>query len=245
MIDILPHKHVLVDKLWLPTTQKWGNVLRPKVRKNKRLKLLTLTSHVDFEEITKLEEEELTEKECVVVWTHSHIKKLRLETEISPAKVIGIARYENCASNPNFVIKDHFPFDIVNLDFSSQDPIFDPGRIEEEVRSLEDTIKLQSDAGGGTFIIFYTTVLNSNVLDYETIVHRSNSVPVLGWVGLSQDDFPTKIAAQVDKMRCIEAVVSCMCSKYKYSVEIERQSFPLAENEKYVMCSIAVFVYRG
>lgn len=66
MIDIPPHKHVLVDKLWLPTTQKWSTVLRPRVRKNKRLKLLTLTNDASFEEVTKLEEEELTEKECVV-----------------------------------------------------------------------------------------------------------------------------------------------------------------------------------
>lgn len=245
MIDIPPHKHVLIDKLWLPTTQKWSNVLRPRVRKNKRLKLLTLTSDASFKEVIKLEEEELTEKECVVAWTHSHIKKLRLETEMSPAKVSGIARYETCVSNPSFVIKDHFPFDIVNLDFSSQEPVFDPGRVEEEIRSLEDTIKLQSDVGGDAFIMLYTTVLNSNDLDYKTIVRKSNSVPVLGWSGLSQDEFPTKIAAQAEKMRCIEAVVSCMCSKYKYNVEIERQSIPLGEDKKYVMCSIAVFAHRG
>lgn len=245
MIDIPPHKHVLVDKLWLTTAQKWSTVLRPRVRKNKRLKLLTLTNDASFEEVTKLEEEELTEKECVVAWTHSHIKKLRLETEISPARVIGIARYETCASNPSFVIKGQFPFDIVNLDFSSQEPVFELGRVEEEIRSLEDTIKLQSDTGGDNFIMVYTTVLNSNDLDYSSIVHKSNNMPVLDWSGLSPDEFPTKIAEQVEKMRCIEATVSSMCFKYKYNVEIESQSILLSKDRKYMLCSIAVFAHRG
>ena len=245
MIDIPPHKHVLVDKLWLPTTQKWSTVLRPRVRKNKRLKLLTLTNDASFEEVTKLEEEELTEKVCVVAWTHSHIKKIRLETEIPPAKIIGIARYERCASSPSFIIKDHFPFDLINLDFSSQDPIFETGRIEDEIRSLEDTIKLQSDSGGNNFILMYTTVLNSNDLDYSNIVSKSNSIPVLGWSGLSATEFPGKIAQQVEKMLCIETVLNRINSKYKYNSETEKRVIPLTENKKYMMYSMATLMQRG
>lgn len=245
MIDIPPNKHLLVDKLWLPTIRNWSNVLRPRVRKHKRLKLLTLTSDASFEEVTKLEEEELTEKECVIAWTHSHIKKIRLETEIPPAKVIGIARYERCTSNPSFIIKDSFPFDLINLDFSSQDPIFETGRIEEEIRSLEDTIKLQSDSGGNNFILMYTTVLNSNDLAYSSIVSKSNNIPVLGWSGLSTTEFHGKIAQQLQKCLCIETVLNRINSKYKYDSATKKRVIPLTKDKKYMMYSTATLMQRG
>jgi len=245
MIDIPQSKDKIVDQFWVPTTKKWSNVLRPKVKRNKKLKLLTLTSDASFGEVTKFEEGEITRRECVVAWTYSHIKKLRLETEISPAKVIGTARYETCASNPTFVIKEHFPFDMINLDFTSQDPILEIGRVEEEIKSLEDTIKLQSDTGGDTFILMYTTLLNSNDLDYNSIVKKSNNIPVLGWSGLSSNEFPTEIVEQVEKMRCIEAILSKICSKYKYASEIEKQVIPLSEDKRYMMYSLVALVQRG
>lgn len=236
-------KDELVNKLWLPTTQKWGNILYPRLKKNKRMKLLTLTSDVSFQDVTKFEEKELTERKYIVAWTYSHFKKLRLETELSPAKVFGLARYETCVSNPSFSIKEYFPFDMINLDFLSQDPSFETGRVEREIGSLEDTIKLQKNRGSNSFILLYTTILNSNDLDYTSIVQTSDNMPVSGWAGLPSGEFPSKIGEQTEKMRCIETILGKMCSKYHYDdCEIEIKTIPLRKNKKYMVYSIAVLV---
>lgn len=235
-------KNELIDKFWLPTTIKWGNILRPRLKKNKRLKLLTLTSDIGFREVLKFEEGELTEREYVVAWTHSHLKKLRLETEISPAKIFGLARYENSASSSTFPIEEYFPFDMINLDFASQEPRFEVGRLEGEIKSLEQTIKLQKAKGGSTFIFVYTTILNSNELDYTSIERTSNNIPVSGWAGLPSGKFPHKIGAQTEKIMCIETVLSGICSKYKYGCQVEKQVVPLDEDKKYMVYSIALLI---
>ena len=235
-------KNKLIDEFWLPTATKWGNVLRPRLKKNKRFRLLTLTSDVGFSEVLRFEEGELTEKQHVVAWTHSHLKKLRLETEISPAKVFGPARYESCASSPTFPIQEHFPFDVINLDFSSQEPKFDAGRLESEISSLERTIKLQRAKGGNDFIFVYTTILNSNELDYTRIEQTSNGMPVSGWAGLPSGQFPRKIGAQKEKIVCIQTVLSGICSKYNYGCQMTKQIVPLDRENKYMLFSIALLV---
>lgn len=245
MVNAPSVKNELIDKFWLPTTLKWGNVLRPRLKKNKKLKLLTLTSDVSFGEVAKFEEGGLTKKEHVVAWTYSHIKKLRLETEISPARVFGPARYETCTSRSSFPIKGHFSFDMINLDFLSQDPSFEIGRVEKEMKSLEETIRLQKEMGGDIFILMYTTVLNSNDLDYTSVVQTSNNMPVLGWAGLPSEVFPGKIGEQAEKMRCIETVLSRICSKYEYGGEIDRTAIPLGGDMKYTVYSIALLISRG
>lgn len=238
-------RDVLIDSLWLPTAQKWGDTVRPSRKKNKRMKLLTLTSDVSFREVAKFEEGELTRREHVVAWNYSHIKKLRLETEISPAKVFGPPRYENCASSSSFPIKEYFPFDVINLDFSSQDPSLEAGRIEQEIGSVEDTIKLQKAKGGDSFVLVYTTVLNSNALDYESIVQTSNNMPMSGWSGLHSEEFPGRIGKQDEKMRCIETVVSKICSKYGYNYETEVKAISIGKRNRYVIYSVAVLVRGG
>jgi len=245
MIQLTQFKDKLVEELWLPTTQKWGNVLRPRAKKIRKLRLLTLTSDVSFEEVTKFEKEELTQRECVVAWNFSYFKKLRLETEISPAKVFGPPRYENCASSASFPIKEYFPFDVINLDFSSQDPAFEAGRIEKEIVSVENTIKLQKIKGSDSFILVYTTVLNANDLDYEGLVQTSNSIPASGWLGLPSEEFPVKIGKQEEKMRCIETVVSKMCSKYGYNCKTEMKDIPIRKDNRYVIYSVAVLACGG
>lgn len=238
-------RDVLIDSFWFPTTQKWGNTLCPTRKKNKRMKLLTLLSDVSFREVAKFEEGELTRKEHVVAWNYSYPKKLRLETDISPVKVLGPGRYENCASSSSFSIEEYFPFDVINLDFASQDPSLEAGRIEKEIGSVEDTIKLQKAKGGDSFILFYTTVLNSNDLDYERIVQTSNNMPMLRWSGLPSEEFTGRIGKQDEKIRCIKTVVSEICSKYGYSYKTEVKAIPVGKGDKYVICSIAVLVRGG
>ena len=172
MSEVLDLKDRLIKELWLPKTQEGSNIFFPRLKENKKMKLLTLTSDTNFQEIVEFEENNLTEKECIVVWTHSHIKKLRLETELSPAKVLGATRYENSTLRSSFAISEHFPFDIINLDFSSQQPDLESGRIEKEIQSLEKTIRLQRECQRTGFMLIYTTLQMEKMTCIESVLNK-------------------------------------------------------------------------
>ena len=227
----------LINDLWLPNVKKGGGVFYPKLRKNKKMKLLTLTDDRNFQEIIIFEQNNLTSKDCVIVWTHSHIKKLRLETELSPARVFGTTRYEDSISSSSFSLSSHFSFDIINLDFSSQTPDLESGRIEKEVQSLEKTIKLQTVQRNIGFVLIYTTLLNSNDLNYGTIVSTSNAMHVPGWSGLDSGDFSPSITDHMEKIRCLESVLRKICLKYNYDGEFNTEYHRIDSTQKYV-CSI-------
>lgn len=245
MPNAIGFKDKLLDDLWLLMVHKCGSVLFPRTKRNKQMKLLTLTNDRDYQEVTKFEENNLTNKECVTAWTYSHIKKLRLETEISPAKVVGATRYEDSVSRSSFSIGEDFPFHIINLDFSSQDPSVETGRVEKEIKSLEHTLRLQKQTGGSDFVLIYTTVLNSNHLNYGDIVQTSNSLLVSGWPGLSMTDFPSEITDHMDKGHCIQVVLRKILSKYGYNCEIHSKHIPLESEGKYVFSVAAVVGTEG
>lgn len=237
MSKISEIKEQLLNDLWLPHVKRGGDIFYPKLRKSKKMKLLTLTDDTNFQEIIIFEQNNLTSKEYVVVWTYSHIKKLRLETELSPARVLGTTRYEDSISSPSFSLSSHFPFDIINLDFSSQDPDLESGRVEKEIECLENTIRLQRAQSNKGLVVIYTTLLNSNSLDYMSIVNTSNAIHVPGWSDLASGNFSPSITDQMEKIRCIESVLSKICSKYGYDVEFETRYYGIDRTPRYV-CSI-------
>ena len=243
MSEVFNLKDQLINELWLPYIKRGGDIFYPRLKKNKRMKLLTLTSDKNFQEIFTFQKNNLTDKEYIFAWTYSHIKKLRLETELSPAKIFGAIRYDNSASSSSFPISSYFPFDIINLDFSSQDPGLESGRIEREIESFERTIKLQREESGVNFIIIYTTLLNSNNLSYKSIAMASNNIPISGWPGLTLNEFPSKIKEQKEKMRCIEAVLAKLCLKYNYNIEIEKKHFSLKEG-KYMYSIVMLLCHK-
>lgn len=234
MSEVLNLKDRLIKELWLPETIKAGDIFFPRLKKNKKMKLLTLTNDRNFQEIIEFEENNLTEKEYIVVWTYSHIKKLRLETELSPARVLGATRYENSTSSSSFPICEHFPFDIVNLDFSSQDPDLESGRIEREIQSLEKTVRLQKERQRTGFMLIYTTLLNSNELNYQGIAAVSDEIHVSGWPGLGLGEFSPRIAGQMEKMACIQTVLNRIGLKYSYDVQIEKRYYSLKESQEHL-----------
>ena len=87
------------------------------------MKVLTLTSDTNFKEIYLFLDENLAQRGDIVVWNNEYLKMIRLETELGDSSVLGTLRYENSIRNQNFSLKQYFPFDIINLDFSSQKPI--------------------------------------------------------------------------------------------------------------------------
>jgi len=237
MSEIILLKNQLIDTLWLPIVKRGGDIFYPRLRKNKKMKVLTLTNDRNFQEIKKFIENNLTTKERVFVWNHSLIKKLRLETELSPAIVLGTTRYEDSISSSSFSLRTYFPFDVINLDFSSQDPDLERGRIEKEIQSLEKTVKSQKEKGNERFVLIYTTLLNSNNLDYRSIVNRSNAIQVARWSGLSLESFPSSIVDPIEKVECISTVLSKICLKFDYDAEIENRCHRLGTTPKYI-CSI-------
>ena len=80
-------KASLVENLWLPLSQRGGGRLYPRLRKNKKMKLFTLTD-IKFQEVLALEDNKLIKREDVVVWTHSFQQAFRLETGLGRNKKV-------------------------------------------------------------------------------------------------------------------------------------------------------------
>lgn len=232
-------KNQLIDELWLKIVKKTGSFLYPRL-KNKKMKMFTLTSDVNFAEIPRFVESKLTTKKKIVAWNYSHIKIWRLEPEpqISPAIVLGSTRFEDSILSSGTALIGHFPFDVINLDFSSQDCVSNQGRIEKELESLEKTIRIQKSVEQlKGFALIYTTLINSKEIDCQTIINKSNRMISTGWGGLILDDLPTGTANAIEKSIIIQTVLSQLASKYGFNVEQEKVDKPIATN--CLVCSVA------
>jgi hypothetical protein len=242
MPDYNQIKTQLVRDLWFPTIKNGGKILYPRLRKNKQMKVFTLTTDTNFEEITTLMSNKLTQKERIIAWTQSQFKQFRLETNISLYIVFGGARYEDSISSLSFPLGNHLPFDVTNLDFSSQDPSFDEGRVEKEIISLEKTIKLQKNRYNNNFILIYTTILNSNNLNLALICSASDAIQVTGWQGLTLAEYPSNISDNIQKINCIENLLGKIIQKYNYHCNFSKINLPLNENK--VVFSIAGLLHN-
>lgn len=213
-------KSQLLDELWLPMTIKGGNIFYPRKKKNKDLKFLTLTSDTNFKEIDLFLNKNLVQRGDTFVWNNEYLKMMRLETELGDCTVLGTLRYEKSIHNLNFSLKQHFPFDLINLDFSSQKPISEDGRIEKEMISIEKTIKFQKITETN-FIIIYTTILDNNTLDLNKICDESDKLMLRRWPGLTIDEelLEGPINDNSKKIKGLNCVLSQICRKYNYSFE--------------------------
>ena len=220
-------KTQLVRDLWFPTIRNGGDILYPRLKKNKQMKVFTLTTDTNFEEITTLMSNKLSQKERIIAWTQSQFKQLRLETNVSLYIVFGGTRYEDSISSPSFQLNDHLPFDVINLDFSSQDPSFDAGRVEKEIISLEKTIRMQRNRNTNNFILIYTTILNSNNLNLTSICSASDTCQVTGWQGLTIE-YPSDISDNNQKINCIESILCKISQKYNYSYNFNKMNIYLS-----------------
>ena len=213
-------KSRLLDELWFPMAIKGGNIFYPRKKKNKDMKVLTLTSDTNFKEINLFLDENLAHRGDIVVWNNEFIKRMRLETELGVTMVLGSSRYENSIKNQNFPLKQYFPFDIINLDFCSQEPISEEGRVEKEVISIEETIKFQKRTETN-FIMIYTTILDNNTLDLNKICDESDERMLRGWPGLVIDDelLNDLIDDNSKKIEGIECILNQISRKYNYNFE--------------------------
>ena len=233
-------KTQLIDVLWLPKVDDFANREYPRRRRNKDLRLLTLTNDKNYDEIIRMEESNITKREKTVAWTNSHIVGWRLDTILGRATVARDARFETCAGDNFLPIHSHFPFDILNIDFSSQNIESSPGRLEREIDCLEKTISIQKQKDIEKFVLLYTTVLNGCSVSYSHIVTTSNSVIMFGWEGLKIDEFSPELNDHDEMGQCIESVISKLTLKYAYQSSIDRVQLPIPLDSREVLSVVAL-----
>jgi len=180
------------------------------------MKVLTLTDW-KFEEIKEFERNNLTKRDLIVAWTNSHQNVWRLEAFLGKSEVLDGSRFEDAIVNDTQSISCHFPFDIANLDFSSQNPLQTNGRIEKEIQSVEYSIKLQNEAGEKGLVLIYTTKIDANSLDPSSVKQASDGIAAPRWPGLSINGFSPNITNYNEKIRFIKDIMEKICRKYNYS----------------------------
>ncbi len=243
MSEFVKIKDNLIQSLWLPVIAKGGSMFYPKLRKNKQMKLLTLTNDENYKEITELKSHKITDKDLIYPWNYDSLKRIRLESE-GLDNVFG-SKYEDSIMAPTHIIQEHFPFDIINLDFSSQDPVEEVERLEKEIISLERTLFLQRSKGSDKpgCVLIYTTVINGQMMDCKKLKEGSNKFSMSGWSGLSlMDDQLTSDYQK--KIQILENITSQLAAKYGYNVEMTKGVYEVIKDKLYI-CSLACILTRS
>ena len=106
------------------------------------------------------------------------------------------------------------------MDFSSQEPLSEEGRVENEVISIEETIKFQKNQNAN-FLLIYTTILDHNSLNLNKICDESDELMLRGWPGLviEEELINSPINVNTKKNDGIECVLIQIARKYDYNFE--------------------------
>jgi hypothetical protein len=236
-------KKKLVTELWLKTVVKAGAIRYPTRKRNKQMTMLTLTNADELGEIYVFLSNKIIVKEGVLAWNYSFLKVMRLETELQ--SVAGKSRYERSICDPAHEARRFFPREIINLDFTSQDPQETDGRIENELQAVEETISIQSEGvvSEKVFVIIYTTLVDSHDILCTRIVQNSNAKVVVGWPGLNTAGLPNQIGDANAKMQVIKNLLNQFTSKYGLVFELEGEIQEQINGDKFVY-SIAGIVKK-
>ena len=229
-------KDQLLQNLWGPICVEGGNNLYPRLRKNKKMKIFTLTSDHNFNEIPKLIEFNLIEEGEHLIWARTSIKKIRLETEFAEKVLHGFFQDEPHLRSPHF-LDEFFPKDILNLDFSSQSLELSEGEIKKELESIDGLIRLENEKTINGFVILYTTIIkgenNLNVGEIESGLNLPNS---------EQGGANHQVSSIEDKKRNILKMVKKICNKYNYSeVKIDELSFNIPDKTEEIYSIAGIF----
>jgi hypothetical protein len=242
--DFTRVKRKLVSALWLGAAAKAASLRYPARKRNKQMTMLTLTNADELSEVYVLVSNKIILKEGVVAWNYSFFKVMRLETELQ--SVVGKTRYEQSVLNPDHEVRRSFPKEIINLDFTSQDPQEAEGRIENELQSIEETIKIQSGyltSQKELFVLIYTTLINSHSITCDKIAENSDAKTVRGWPGFNFTGFPNRISEANAKVRIIKHSLCQFSSKYGLIFNLEGETQEQINGNTFVY-SVAGIVKR-
>lgn len=216
MINMDTLKDHLITELWLPIAVEGGAKFYPRLHKNKKMKLFSLTNDRNFTEIIIFEQQKLIQGVDAVAWVSTPNKRWRLESE-SVCSVLDGDIYSVSLLDSSCQLSNNFPFDIINFDFSSQDICSESKRIEREIEGLEKAINLQNQKGCVQFILLYTSILESNSIDKSNIIRFSDSIRINEWQGLNLDNFPQAVSDKSMKKAFVEEILRKIGQKYGYS----------------------------
>lgn len=244
MANIALIKDILIDELWVPIAVAAGEILYSRRKKNKRMKMLTLTHHSNCREAGEFIKNRLTNKELIVGWNKGTTEVIRLEAE-RLGSVVGPYVYEDSIIEGGTNVQNKFPFDILNLDFSSQKPESENGRLEREILSVEHTFNLQSEKGNNGMVLIYTTLLDSNFLDLYEIKQKSDNIGIKGWGGLSINKLPTNARDHEEKTKCLKEILQQICSKHYRNIRDFNSLCVRLSNGSAHILSIGVLLTRS
>ncbi len=245
MSDIAAIKNQLIDEMWLPIAERAGRTFRPHLKKNKKMKVLTLTNDKNFREVIELVRHKITRKDLIYGWHKARATAFRLEVEGKMATVFPGMTYEDSLETETHEITNEFPFDIINLDFSSQNPERINGRIEREIRSLEKTLKVQTELDVDGMALIYTTLLDSANISTTKIKANSDGINVSGWPGLRFNGIPATISQEDKKTRCLKDILEQFINKYSCeNVGAIESSAKNLSNGSGTICSLGVILKR-
>ncbi len=214
MADLDTLRGQLIEELWLPVVKEAGKHFYGR-RKNKRMRLFTLTDGVLFGELIRFEGEGLIQRGDAVLWVSNMIKAVRAETESRGSVYSGSICDEEVLGTV-CPLRSLFPCDILNLDFSSQDYNSNNQRIEKEIGKTEQFLCLQNQKRNPGFVVLQSTVIDAEVLDRDAIKNFSDSMHENDWGGLTIDGFPQLVADNGQKRNFIKQVLQSLGQKYKY-----------------------------
>jgi len=237
-------KDELIEQLWLPKVKEAKAFLYPKRRRNAQMVLFTLSDGINLNEILKLEEQNLIlRKDSTACVTTMH-KRVRVESE-SVGYVVDERAYDHSFLRPSCSLVNRFPFDILNLDFGSQDPIIEQGRIEEEMKKIEKILSIQSDKECDRFILIYTTIIDSNSIDTQGIVRTFSVDAINDWDEVADGILSVSITDCSLKKDFLRELFSKFPNKYGYQKQGNASYLTVScVGNSFEMISIAVIITR-
>lgn len=160
----------LIKELWEPALVDLSNIIDSHHRKNKKLMILSLSDASDnsFADVQCFLKNKLSTKNNIRLWSGDYVKKQRLES--SGCEVVFKGRYERGIESA----EDIFPFDIINLDYPSQELERYEKRIEQELSGVNTTLDFQIRRDKKSFIIIYTTLLDEAPINLISIINKLN-----------------------------------------------------------------------
>jgi len=208
-------KNKLINEFWFPNIVEYSKILYPRLKINKKLRVLTLTHDSNHSEIEKLIKDKLSISENIVAWTYSHFKAIRITSDLPPVIVLFGKKFEDALMIAELQLQKYLPFDLYNLDFSTQEPIFEAGRLEREINCIEKVILKQKEEKK-EFILIYTTIINSNVINLNLLADESNRNYVTRWPGLILNKYPKIVNEKKLKISCLEELIFQIAKKHGY-----------------------------
>lgn len=241
MADIDSLREQLIEELWIPIIKEAGAHFYRR-RKNKKMKLFTLTDGVAFRELIRLEEEKLIQRGDAVLWVNNMIKAVRAETEARGIVLSG-SICDEAVLDVSGQLNPSFPCDILNLDFSSQEPDSNNSSIEKELEKAEHFINLQNQKHCNGFVVLQTMIINTAALNRDGVKRGSDAMLENGWNGLTVANFTQPVSDNSQKFDFIKHVLQSLCQKYKYRIlKITFSTKIIDSNQQ--LCSIAGILQR-